>query len=100
VSTPDEAVQASLAEQAAAVTGAASPDVSALDLSNAQAAVVDASEILDRLRALEQSAQAAHAAANPAPPPVDNTLKAESNAPGWMHDLVAKIEARLSALEN
>lgn len=98
MSTPDEAVQASLAAQAASVPGADS--VPSLDMSAAAPAAADPGELLARLQALEAQQAAAHAAANPEPEPPDNTLRADSNAPGWLHDVIAKIDARLSALEN
>ena len=108
----DAAVQAQLAEQAQAVTGnpaaagiygdPAGASIAPLpppDLSAARATVVDAEQLLARLQELEAKAAAAEAAANPPPVPPDNTLRADSNAPGWLHDVLAKVEARLASLE-
>ena len=107
----DAAVQASLAEQAQAVTGnpaaagvygdpaGASAPPQPLDLSSAKAMSVDAAELLARIQELEAKASAAEAAANPPPEPPDNSLRADGNAPAWLAELVGKIEARLAALE-
>jgi hypothetical protein len=115
MSTPDQAadaaVQAQLAEQAAAVTGnpaaagvygdpagAAKPPAP-LDLSAAKAAVVDVEALAAQLAALQAKVQAAEDASNPPPAKPDYSLHADSNAPGWLHDLVSRVEARLHVLE-
>lgn len=107
----DAAVRAGLADQAASTlgdpaaagiygdpAGAAQPP-QAIDLSAAKAVAVDAEALLARIQALEAQQAAAEAAANPPPEPPDNSLHVDSNAPGWLHTLVAKLEERLSAVE-
>ena len=107
----DPEVRAQLAGQAQAVTGnpaaagvfgdpagAAQPP-QALDVSQAKATVVDAENLLARLQELEARAAAAEAAANPPPAPPDYSLHVDSSAPGYLHDVIAKIEKRLSDLE-
>lgn len=93
----DAVVQAQLAEQARSVTG--SPAAPSFDLSQAKADAVDAQALLAQLQELAAKAQAREDAANPVPDPPDNTLRADSNAPGWLHEVLAKIEYRLSGLE-
>jgi len=107
----DAAIQAQLAAQAETVTGdpaaagvygdpagAAQPPAP-LDLSKATATAVDVEALLTQLQDLQARAQAAVDAANPPPPPPDTRLYVDSNAPGWMHSLVAVLEERLSAVE-
>ena len=107
----DAAVQAQLAEQAAAATGnpaaagiygdpaGASQPPQQMDLSAAKAVVADADALLARILDLEAKQAAAEAAANPPPEAPDSKLYVDSNAPGWMHSLVAKLEDRLAAVE-
>jgi hypothetical protein len=73
-----------------------SPDV---DASSAAAPDASADELLARLKAAVESAEAREAEASPEPEAADNTVSADSNAPAWLHDILAKVEARLSALE-
>lgn len=93
----DAAVQSHLGEQAASL--APQSDVPGLDLTQARADAVDAQALLAQLQELAAKAQAREDAANPVPEPPDNTLRADSNAPGWLHDVLAKIESRLASLE-
>jgi hypothetical protein len=99
----DEAVRAQLAAQAAAVAGSPSAGVyggqAPVDLSSARAIAVDAQELLERLQRLEAQQAAAEAAANPPAGPPDNSILADSCAPGWLHQAFARIESRLRALE-
>ena len=106
----DAAVQAQLREQAQSVQGTPSAGVYGdpagasaapqhLDLSSAKGYEVDAQALLKQLQALTDAAQAREDAANPPAAPPDNTLRADPNAPGWLHDLVGKLEARLGKLE-
>jgi hypothetical protein len=107
----DAAVQAQLAEQAATVTGnpaaagvygdpaGASAPPAPLDLSRAAPTVVDVEALAKQFAELQAKVQAAEDAANPPPAEPDNSLHADSNAPGWLHDLVSRVEARLHALE-
>jgi hypothetical protein len=105
----DAAVQAQLREQAHQVQGAppaaifgdqppAAPQQ--MDLAGAHAGVVDAQKLLAQLQALADAAQAREDAANPPAEPADTTLRADPNAPGWLHDLIGKIETRMAALEH
>lgn len=105
------AVVTQLGEQAQAVTGdpsaagvygdpaGAAQPAQPLDLSAAKAVVVDAQALLARIQELEAKQQAAEAAANPPPPEPDYSLHADPNAPGWLHDVIGRIESRLSKLE-
>jgi hypothetical protein len=91
----DAALRAQLAEQAAA---AAPPtEVPNIDVSAAKAADLEA--LLSQLRDLQARAQEAVDAATPVPEPPDTSLRVDSNAPGWMHSMVAVLEGRLSAVE-
>jgi hypothetical protein len=102
------AVQAQLGQQAQAVTGtdsagiygdpagASQPASLVPDMSRAQPMVADPEALMARIAALEAAAKANEPAP---PPPPDNSLRAEANSPGWLHDLAAKIETRLSAIE-
>jgi len=116
MSTPDEIVQAQLAEQAQTVTGdstladltgdpagAAAPPV-VVDLSNATPAAADVDELqkqIEELQAKQAELAAAKAAqeAAAAEPPDPDKLVVEGSAPGWLQELVARIERRLSKLE-
>ena len=73
--------------------GASAPPAE-LDLSKATPTVADVEALRERLAAME-AAQAA--AAVPPEPEPDNTLRLDANAPSFLHELVAKIEARLQA---
>jgi hypothetical protein len=91
----DAAVRAQLGEQAASFEQApAVPDLSA-----AKATAVDVDALVKQLQALQAKAQAAVDAANPPQAPPDDSILADSNAPGWMHAAFAKIEKRLGKLE-
>ena len=93
----DASLRAQMGEQAQSL--APQSDVPGIDLSQARADAVDALALLAQLQELAAKAQAREDAANPVPDPPDNTLRADSNAPGWLHDVLAKIEYRLSGLE-
>jgi hypothetical protein len=106
------AVQATLAGQAQSVAGdpsaagiygdqaGASQPAVPIDMSAASAGQVDVEELLARLAKVEADREADRVAALPAEPePEDNSIRADSNAPGWLHAAFAKIEARLAALE-
>ena len=107
----DAAIRDQLADQAAKVTGTPSAGVygdvagaerpaQQMDLSAAKAVVTDAEALLKRIQELEARQQAAEDAANPPPPLPDTHLYVDSNAPGWMHALVAKLEDRLGDIED
>ena len=105
----DASLRAQMGEQAQSL--APQSDVPGIDLSQARADAVDAQALLAQLQELAAKAllaqlqelaakaQAREDAANPVPDPPDNTLRADSNAPGWLHEVLAKIEYRLSGLE-
>jgi len=106
----DAAVQAQLAQQAADVTGVPSAGIygdpagaqaapQPLDLSAAHATAADVEQLLAQLQELQSRAAAAVAAAEPVPEVPDDTVTADSGAPGWLHAAFAKIEKRLAALE-
>jgi len=94
MSTPDEVVQAQLGAVAAA---SAPAPLQPLDLSQARAVEVDAQALLAQLQELTAKAQAREDAANPPPEPADDSLHVDGNAPSYLHDVVAKIEKRLTA---
>jgi hypothetical protein len=107
----DAAIRVQMAEQAQTVTGTPSAGVygdvagaeappQQMDLSAAKAVVTDAEALLKRIQELEARQQAAEDAANPPPPEPDTKLYVDGNAPGWLHALVAKLEDRLSAIED
>lgn len=91
MTTPDEVVRATLAEQAAAVTAPAAP----LNVPDAAPAAVDLSELLARIKELEAVRE--QAARDAEPPPPDNSLQLDGNAPSYLRAIVDKIEARLQA---
>jgi len=105
----DQAVRDQLGEQAVNVQGDStaagvygnpanvSHPPQQMDLAAAKAVAVDAQALLERIQELEAKQAAAELAANPPPEPPDNTLRVDSSAPGYLHAVIAKIEARLSA---
>jgi hypothetical protein len=95
----DAAIRAQLGQHAQAMAPPAVAAPGQADLASRQAMSADAAELLARLQALEAKAAAAEKAAAPPEPEVDNALHVDSNAPGWLHALVAKIEERLTAVE-
>ena len=97
MTTPDAAVRAQLAAQAAGVTGV--PASGGLDLSAATAVSADVEKLLAQLQELQGRAQAAVDAANPPPAPPDNTLKAGGNWTAELVDFAQKVETRLHAVE-
>jgi hypothetical protein len=119
MSTPDEAVQAQLAEQAQAVTGnpaaagiygdpaGASAAPQPIDLSQAAPTNVDTAALLARLEQLEAAnAQAAadkaaaEEAAKPAPVEPDyNSLSVSGAVSAELHHVLDKIDRRFRALE-
>src|SRR5215472_3993717 len=85
----DQAVRDQLGEQAVNVQG----DSTAAGVYGNPANVSHPPQQMD----LAAAKAAAELAANPPPEPPDNTLRVDSSAPGYLHAVIAKIEARLSA---
>jgi hypothetical protein len=93
----DAAVQAQLAEQAAAVQG--TPSVPSLDLSQAAPTVVDVNALAKQLADLQAKIEAADHAATPAPAPPDDTIVPGNNWTADLIDFAEKVEKRLHAVE-
>lgn len=96
MSTPDEAVRASLAEHAAGVT--ASAPAAPMSVPGGVAASVDTDALLARLAALEAVQAAEVAAATPVPdtrPTVAGASSGLADALGKVHDRLVAIETHL-----
>jgi hypothetical protein len=93
----DAAVQAQLAEQAAAVQG--TPSVPDLDLSKAAPVTVDIDALAKQLADLQAKIEAADVASSPVPAPPDDSLVPGNNWGADLIDFARKVETRLHAVE-